>query len=157
MSRRGRHPHAAAVSAVAEGKRTGAAAEWRSGATQVWMNAWGPQMNGCVTLCTRRSWPQVSGCHTSCSREDRLHCLWTNLFGSYKDLVCRLGNGFLREQMYTIIVYTIMRIWKAWLMRIFFGYHRNPFQNWMSHLLGVVISVLLCFSWNEYITVYLLV
>lgn len=31
----GRHPHAAAVSAVAEGKRTGAAAEWRSGATQV--------------------------------------------------------------------------------------------------------------------------
>lgn len=37
-------------------------------------------------------------------------CVNTNLFGSYKDLVCRLGNGFLREQVYTIIVSTIMRI-----------------------------------------------
>lgn len=43
---------------------------------------------------------------TSCSREDRLHCVYTN----DKDLVCRLGNGFLREQVYTIIVSTIMRI-----------------------------------------------
>lgn len=122
MSRGGRHPHAAVVSAVAEGKRTGAAAEWRSGATQVWMNAWGLSMNGCVALCTWCSWPLMPGCHSCCSRKDRLYTLWSvnELFGSYNDLLCRLETtGSLRGHKCTPILSTIMRIWNAWLMRIF--------------------------------------